>query len=274
MPLNFPAKYFECKMLKALFILQQIFWEKMPENKVSTFVAEKLEKIFSKCFQLLCQKKNIGVEINGFKMFYNEYFPDYISFFRERRLNEHEEPAFTLFSSLLQEGLIVIDCGASTGLFTLKACKEVGEEGLVLSFEPDKRRYCILRKNVYLNNYKNVRLFNLALDEHICLDSFVKKADLVTVDVEGKEYEVLKGMGHILKNKNLKIIIEIHRNLISKYIEEKIYELLQEEGFYFFFAKLGGNFSNERNSVKKEEIYYLFATKEPADFFKLMENTE
>ncbi|RLE40084.1 hypothetical protein DRJ16_07505 [Candidatus Woesearchaeota archaeon] len=47
------------------------------------------------------------------------------------------EPHVTqLFCSLIKEGMIVVDIGASLGYYTLLAAKRVGNSGTVFAFEP------------------------------------------------------------------------------------------------------------------------------------------
>jgi len=63
------------------------------------------------------------------------------------------------------------------------------------------------------------------------LDSFLKnkKIDFVKIDVEGFEYEVLKGMKMIIKNHHPKILIEFSSYIyesLEKGLSEKIIELL------------------------------------------------
>jgi len=61
-------------------------------------------------------------------------------------------------------GFTVVDAGAHVGLYTLKAARKVGKEGLVVSFEPDPYAYKLLVANVKMNNFdQNVIPINMAL---------------------------------------------------------------------------------------------------------------
>jgi len=58
----------------------------------------------------------------------------------------------------LKRGDVVIDCGAFHGDFTIYAAKLVGEYGKVICFEPDAANFELLKRNIKLNNLKNVVL--------------------------------------------------------------------------------------------------------------------
>lgn len=63
----------------------------------------------------------------------------------------------------IQNGDIILDAGANIGMFTVVASILVGDDGLVVSIEPDPKNLDILKKNVVMNNLKNVKIINKAL---------------------------------------------------------------------------------------------------------------
>jgi len=67
---------------------------------------------------------------------------------------EKEETAYVI--SILNEGDIFIDVGTNIGLFSLMASKKVGDEGLIICFEPSPTIFERLIENVKLNNLKNI----------------------------------------------------------------------------------------------------------------------
>jgi len=71
-----------------------------------------------------------------------------------------------LFRSVVKEGMTVIDIGANVGYYTLLAAELVGETGSVFAFEPDPGNYALLRKNVELNGYTNVKTHPKAISEN------------------------------------------------------------------------------------------------------------
>jgi len=146
----------------------------------------------------------------------------------------------------VKKGDTVVDVGANIGYYTLVLAKLVGEQGRVFAFEPDSTNYKLLRKNIEINNYKNIHTENYAIadyeghaklflsktqmgmhriypskycSEHYLnvktrsLDSYfireTKKAiSFVKIDVEGSEFKVINGMKDILKNPGLKMLLE------------------------------------------------------------------
>ena len=154
----------------------------------------------------------------------------------------------------IKKGDTVVDVGANIGYYTLLLAKLVGENGRVFAFEPEPTNYQILKKNVMVNNYKNVYLENFAVTDYkgktklfisekqmgmhriypskycsnvfvnvetISLDEYFNseiKNDIsfIKIDVEGSEFGVLKGMKSILQNKGLKILMEFVPNCICE----------------------------------------------------------
>lgn len=159
------------------------------------------------------------------------------------------EPATTrLFREVLAPGMVVVDIGANVGYFSLLAADLVGPSGKVYAVEPEPQNNAILRKNVDLNSYSNVRviekaisnytgsvqLFLSALDNgsHSISDAAARgvasevqvaattlddlleqegwpQVDLVKIDVEGAEMLVLEGMTLLPQySPQVKLVIE------------------------------------------------------------------
>ena len=144
----------------------------------------------------------------------------------------------------VKKGDIVLDLGANIGYYTLILARLVGEEGRVFAFEPDPANFSWLEKNVEINGYKNVVLIPKAVsnetgkirlylnkgsrvdqriyDSHdgrqsieieaIRLDDYFKdydgKIDFIKMDVQGAEGKALLGMTELLKNNNVKMLME------------------------------------------------------------------
>ncbi len=66
----------------------------------------------------------------------------------------------------LRPGDTFIDVGANIGFFTLLAAKYVGPTGRVIAFEPDAQNLNILKKNIEINEYKNITVVPMALSDH------------------------------------------------------------------------------------------------------------
>lgn len=147
----------------------------------------------------------------------------------------------------LQPEMVFVDIGANVGEFTLAAAKLL-PHGRVLSFEPHPNIYSYLGRSVELNNFSNVKLYNLALgkedgalelygpsDEHNegmyslikgavrsevvttvpiqTLDQVVEREsldrlDFIKIDVEGAELFVLQGGAITLERYKPALLIE------------------------------------------------------------------
>lgn len=140
----------------------------------------------------------------------------------------------------LQDGMTFLDCGANIGNHTLFfAC--IANAKNVVSFEGNPKTFKLLEKNIALNTLENrVKIYNCVLGEHkghakiaheepanigatsfcedasgdtemICIDDleWKQKIDFVKMDVEGFEYNVLKGMKKLLQRDRPILWIEI-----------------------------------------------------------------
>jgi len=156
----------------------------------------------------------------------------------------YEKPIRKFFD--IREG-VFIDIGANLGKYTLLMAKRLKNKGSVVSIEPEAHTIEILKKNVEINNLRNVFVVgkacsskngkstlylegtkysgglhslkkyghhvNKTIIETETLDSIisrlkVKMVGLIKIDVEGSEKEVLIGAKKILKKYHPKIICE------------------------------------------------------------------
>jgi FkbM family methyltransferase len=73
------------------------------------------------------------------------------------------DPAHSLLIKKIKKGMTIFDVGANIGSTTLNFAKKVGSDGKVFSFEPDPLNYSIALKNISLNKFSCITLFNLGL---------------------------------------------------------------------------------------------------------------
>lgn len=91
--------------------------------------------------------------------------------FLQRRIRffgifEHNLTYYTL--SRLREGDVYVDIGANVGYFSLLASLSVGQSGRVISVEADPETFKDLKRNLALNDCKNVTARNIAATEKPC----------------------------------------------------------------------------------------------------------
>ena len=80
------------------------------------------------------------------------------------------------WGSLIKPGMNVIDIGANWGVYSTAARRLVGENGMLMSFEPNKVEFEKLKENLKLNkfNQKNITLINSAVgDEEGTAEFFI-----------------------------------------------------------------------------------------------------
>jgi FkbM family methyltransferase len=164
-------------------------------------------------------------------------------------------------------GDVVIDIGAFLGRYTLLASKAVKNSGLVIAVEPNPLALKVLIKNIRVNGLHNIKVIrsacwsqnNILLSFDIIssylpygtaslvkvlsrdrinvktstLDSLMshlglRKVDWIKIDVEGAEYEVLKGAIKTLTlNRDIKVIVEVH----EKNLKNPLCSFLRNLGF-------------------------------------------
>lgn len=172
----------------------------------------------------------------------------------------------------IKKGDIVLDLGANIGYYTLLLARLVGEEGKVFAFEPDPTNFSWLEKNVEMNGYKNVVLIPKAVSnktgkirlylsqrnradhriydsqdgrqsieiETVRLDDYFKdyggKIDFIKMDIQGAEGEALQGMSGLLKNNDVKMLMEFSPGglKISGMEPEECLKLLTGFGFRLY----------------------------------------
>ncbi len=189
-----------------------------------------------------------------------------------------EENTTALARREIRPGNVVVDIGADIGYYTCLAADLAGASGKILAFEPNRRSFSILEKNITENRFPNVTAINKAVSdvpgsipffehgphsalgydrfatrkpaysaEAVRLDDFLKgkteRVDFVKIDVEGSEWRVFKGMrGILLANKNIKIVFEFYPLLIEKSGGRPLAMLedIQALGFAFYDVNRDG----------------------------------
>lgn len=167
--------------------------------------------------------------VDGNKIYLDEYDSLRLSI-----LGKYEPFMFDTFKKRIKPGNIVLDIGGHIGYYSVAASKSVGDKGKVYVFEPDKKNYSLLEKNIKINGCKNVVLINKAVSnfakktkfylsssnqahhslvenggdkkvivDTVKLDDFLIKElgriEVVKMDIEGGEFEAVEGMSKLIK---------------------------------------------------------------------------
>ena len=163
-------------------------------------------------------------------------------------LGIYELPLQRAIAEFLRDGDVFYDVGANAGFFTILAAKRVGPSGMVYAFEPHPFNAMTVRTQVEVNAFKNCEVISAAVGakDGVCdlidkgelstchvggvsesnemwhsqrvaltsLDSFStehRPPDVIKIDVEGAEFELLRGAQRLLSRKpNPRIACEVH----------------------------------------------------------------
>jgi FkbM family methyltransferase len=152
------------------------------------------------------------------------------------------------FIEVVRPGWRVLDVGANVGYYSLLASELIGSTGSVTAFEPVPRNLGYLHRHITLNECRNISVIEAAvtgycgtvrfdntrsgptgrIDENgplevtaITLDSLIqspgfKGADCIKMDIEGAEYEALKGAQQLLSQFHPAIFLATHGEEIHK----------------------------------------------------------
>jgi FkbM family methyltransferase len=162
----------------------------------------------------------------------------------------HEPFLTLLLANEIRDTDVLVGVGSNIGYYVLLYGSMLEDKGKIIAIEPDPRSFRILRLNTALNSYDNrVKLVNVAVGSGngtayislnksfnlssittlsekkfnektrfetnlVSLDDILSnesKIDIIRMDIEGYEFEVIKGMIKTLKNLKPRILaIELH----------------------------------------------------------------
>jgi FkbM family methyltransferase len=217
-------------------------------------------------------KNGVIVEVNHFKML---LFPKkgaiHFDLFSYKK-REFTCTDYLMNGGIIKSGDVALDIGANIGYYALIESQLVGANGKVYAVEPVQGNLELLKKNLRLNNVKNVDTFQLAIGEcneeseifvsnfsNLCsmdkntvggkiigvqsvseeaIDAFLNNKpspNLIRMDVEGYEYKIIRGMPGTLKG-DVKILVELHTNYLSDEKLASIFTILRQNNFSVRFA--------------------------------------
>lgn len=195
-------------------------------------------------------------------------------------VREEYELEVQFLEKLVGPGDVFVDAGANCGVYTVAAAHLVGASGQVLAFEPGEASLAMLRRNVELNGFSQVRVFPTALSENsgtarlyahdhgassftlgrteegerlsfeietATLDAILPKegisrVDVIKMDVEGAEELILRGATQLFDRCRPKVIFEINSPAISRLglTEAGAWDFLTMRGYRFYLMDENG----------------------------------
>jgi FkbM family methyltransferase len=162
----------------------------------------------------------------------------------------------------------IIDCGSNIGVSIL-FFKKLLPRARIIGFEPDKKTFELLSRNVAENGLSDVSLYNAALSSRsgeatffgdsespeslrmslvrernagkarqvpcVVLSSFVQgPVDLLKMDIEGAEMEVMQELAASGAMKNVKaMVMEYHHHIRPEDCLSEMLHLLEEHSFSY-----------------------------------------
>ena len=216
------------------------FLLKLPQNRVLSKIIKEL---------LNYAKEDYFKTRNGFSIYFKKEGLLATAIRKNVITGQYESQETEVIKGLLKPGDWVIDGGAHEGYISLFMAKVVGEEGKVLSIEPNRENLNYLLKNIKINNLKNIVVVNKAisdkkekipfyfnlqqgawgstqkfsyfksqrevmvdadnLDNISLLENAFKRVDLCKIDIEGNELKAFKGMQRIISEYKPHLIFEV-----------------------------------------------------------------
>jgi FkbM family methyltransferase len=211
----------------------------------------------------------------------------------------YEDEIGKLIKISLKPGYIALDIGANIGLHSLRMSRSVGESGKVYAFEPLLYLQEKFVKNMHLNHAENITLLPFALSDIASETNFkinknawnqgtfnlsdvntgndiqkviikiaddideikdLPRLDMVKIDVEGFEFNVIKGLTRTLQKHKPRIIFEYDSNYwlkAGKNIND-CFSFLQSLNYKFYqVTQVGCEYIDNSNTIESGNIFCI-----------------
>lgn len=200
-----------------------------------------------------------------FELFLEEYLMKQVYLY-----DIYEKNTIRHLRYLTKPGSVCVDCGANSGFYTLTLASIAGTMGQVHSFEPLSINFNRLSENVRLNSFKNIHLNQVGLSnrkdsldiffggnnlgtasmyttnkaqketihlrtlDDYCAEQGISTIDLLKIDIEGAEFECLKGAVNIIESSpDMILVMEIMEDNCQRagYSAKELYDYVISLGF-------------------------------------------
>jgi FkbM family methyltransferase len=193
----------------------------------------------------------------------------------------YERGTNSILEAHVKPGDYVVEAGANTGTETLLISRLTGAKGKVLAFEPVPHVVNKLKNNLALNNIENAQVMELALGEtrkeisfyvypeshpnqgmgskvldnsglekitvmqttldSLVADGTIARIDFLKMDVQGAEFDILRGGINCIKKYRPKIFLEAADSLSNM---QAIYNYLVELNYAIRLIRIDGELAN------------------------------
>jgi FkbM family methyltransferase len=251
----------------------------------------KKKKFYFLLFRILRKffNQDLIVNIYDFKV-YASYKKNNTSHALLRKCDFDDQTELSILENVSKNNnIFLLDCGSNYGFYSLFVAS-LNSNNQIISIEASKTTSQLLKKNIELNSFKNIYLYNNALsdtdDEAVIFNEsendwessishksfklsnqvkvFTKKIDsiikaekatenqilFIKLDIEGNEFKALKGAYNVIQKFEPIIIIEFSRF---------IFNLKDSKLFLINFLKEFGYkiYNNQKENIHEDKVFNL-----------------
>ena len=168
----------------------QNFCNKYPIYLFNTKFKKKIFYIFFSLIQFFLK----GPFLLKFKLFSIFVYPDkndYTRYFLTRVSLPDISERKLIINNLTNHKNMFIDCGANSGFYSLDISTQV-KNVEVFAFEPSDKEFIFLKRNIEINNFKNITPIKLALGD--------ENGEIYFNDMRSSNLNFKSGGGYVTKN--------------------------------------------------------------------------
>jgi methyltransferase FkbM-like protein len=149
-----------------------------------------------------------------------------------------EYPIIRPIKAYARAARVAYDLGSAEGYYVLALCRLMGPDGYVVAFDSDAQQLKHLEEVLVINGLTHrvhcVHGFvgNGVAEDSVAIDDLIHQkaippAQVIKMDIEGAEFEALKGMRATIEKYKPNLIIEVH----AAETEKECVCWLQERGY-------------------------------------------